>query len=172
MRRRRPQKEHRHCLQDSQLRRKNHQRNLSAISRRSNAPHHWSRRRAPADHHHRTLLLGVWGFISPPSEMTAKTPGTRAARGLFILSKKLPWYVRFTNLSTFGASGLRIRGDISNFDMGKNISKFTIAGPRGFEPRSTVLETAILPLNYRPCRRYSTITLRKRKRPQRGIFTS
>jgi hypothetical protein len=24
------------------------------------------------------------------------------------------------------------------------------AGPRGFEPRSTVLETAILPLNYRP----------------------
>ncbi len=27
---------------------------------------------------------------------------------------------------------------------------FIIAGPRGFEPRSTVLETAILPLNYRP----------------------
>ena len=24
------------------------------------------------------------------------------------------------------------------------------AGPRGFEPRSAVLETAILPLNYRP----------------------
>lgn len=27
---------------------------------------------------------------------------------------------------------------------------FTRAGPRGFEPRSTVLETGILPLNYRP----------------------
>ncbi len=27
---------------------------------------------------------------------------------------------------------------------------FIGAGPRGFEPRSTVLETAILPLNYRP----------------------
>lgn len=28
-----------------------------------------------------------------------------------------------------------------------------MAGPRGFEPRSTVLETAILPLNYRPKKR-------------------
>ncbi len=27
---------------------------------------------------------------------------------------------------------------------------FVIAGPQGFEPWSTVLETAILPLNYRP----------------------
>ena len=27
---------------------------------------------------------------------------------------------------------------------------FILAGPRGFEPRSTVLETGILPLNYRP----------------------
>ena len=27
---------------------------------------------------------------------------------------------------------------------------YTRASPRGFEPRSTVLETAILPLNYRP----------------------
>ena len=27
---------------------------------------------------------------------------------------------------------------------------FGAAGPRGFEPRSTVLETGILPLNYRP----------------------
>ncbi len=27
---------------------------------------------------------------------------------------------------------------------------FAMAGPRGLEPRSTVLETGILPLNYRP----------------------
>ncbi len=34
------------------------------------------------------------------------------------------------------------------------IPTFTLftAGPRGFEPRSTVLETVILPLNYRPKR--------------------
>ena len=31
-------------------------------------------------------------------------------------------------------------------------SHFLFAGPRGFEPRSTVLETGILPLNYRPVR--------------------
>jgi hypothetical protein len=30
------------------------------------------------------------------------------------------------------------------------LTLFSDAGPRGFEPRSTVLETGILPLNYRP----------------------
>ena len=30
------------------------------------------------------------------------------------------------------------------------LAVFSTAGPRGFEPRSTVLETVILPLNYRP----------------------
>ena len=32
----------------------------------------------------------------------------------------------------------------------KTAYAFLFAGPRGFEPRSTVLETVILPLNYRP----------------------
>ena len=32
----------------------------------------------------------------------------------------------------------------------KIFAAFFVAGPRGFEPRSLVLETRILPLNYRP----------------------
>ena len=35
---------------------------------------------------------------------------------------------------------------------------FLFAGPRGIEPRPTVLETDVLPLNYRPsARKYSMV---------------
>lgn len=44
-----------------------------------------------------------------------------------------------------------------------------MAGPRGFEPRSTVLETAILPLNYKPNKTY-TITNKQKRHPRKTIF--
>lgn len=40
---------------------------------------------------------------------------------------------------------------------------FFIAGPRGIEPRLTVLETVVLPLNYRPIAMDSSLKRRKTK---------
>ena len=60
----------------------------------------------------------------------------------------------------FAASALRILLGLATHNKNRAFALFLyVAGPRGFEPLSMVLETIILPLNYRPVFFYSIFKL-------------
>jgi len=90
---------------------------------------------------HQFLRIGVLFYSGGPTRSFGHYMTSTPCRHFVSLQSQNSW------------QGLRILVDLAKLEKTKAMETlwiFHFAGPRGFEPRSTVLETGILPLNYRP----------------------